>query len=307
MLRRQKKKGIKDRKLGPPLLRRIILPKVLLPYQPPKVINVNHLLLQLRELKDPEDDYGSEEEDEDGEGDGEGEGEGEGEGDGDGDGGGGGDGAGHGALVKASKSGPKVFPKAYRVGDEDPPPEEEEDEEDEDEDEGPSPEELRAAYLKKLAALMMDIYRFTLKYIHFDEVCATLQVAVTYPTNIEEGPSMRATVVRMQIQKGAFEHAYNNLESIIRDYPTDVAVVSSLLTAAALSRRMGFFDRAAEQIRFGAGIFEAAQAAPRTPPTREGYTVWPCPSDICALLAPSPPPDPLSLSPQPHFAHVPRQ
>lgn len=245
MLRRQKKKGIKDRKLGPPLLRRIILPAVLLPYQPPKVLNVNHLLLQLRDLKDPEDDYGSEEEDEDEE-DGEGEGEGEEDDEGEGEGGG------KAALVKVS-TGPKVFPKAYRVGDEDPPPEEgEEDEEEEEEEEGPSPEELRAAYLKKLAALMLDIYKFTLKYIHFDEACATLQVAVTYPTNIEDGPNMRATVIRMQIQKGAFEHAYNNLEGIIRDYPRDVAVVSSLLTAAALSRRMGFYDRAAEQIRWDA-------------------------------------------------------
>jgi hypothetical protein len=241
---------LKPRRRGMLLQRKIILPRVLLPYQPAKTINVNHLLPVLRALKDPEDEPEDEDGDED-EGDGDDPSDGEEEGLGIGGTGGGGAGwsrtvAAAGVVGKPALPAPKrVWPREPRADDSEP---EEVEEEEEDDDDGPTPEEQRARYLADLGALLLQVYTHTLKYLHLDEALATLQVAITYPPNVE-GPAMRTMVARLQLQNGAFEHAYAVLDSVIRDFPSDAAVVTALLTCAGLSRRMGYLERAGQQFR----------------------------------------------------------
>jgi hypothetical protein len=119
-------------------------------------------------------------------------------------------------------------------------------------EEGPAPEDLRAEYLKGLVQLLMQLWSYTWKYIHQDECIAALQVATTYPPNLED-TSMRMLLSKLLLRNAQYQQSLLLTESIVRDFPRDERLFDALLSTAALNRRMGALDAAAALFGWVAG------------------------------------------------------
>ena len=125
------------------------------------------------------------------------------------------------------------------------------DEEDEEEREAQEQEkkaaaaEKRGAYFSQLVALLQQLWALSFQYHHQDELQAALKVAVTFPDNLETC-GFRLQLAGLMLRDAEFEAAKQVYESVNREYPRDPATFATAFAVAAIDRRLGNLQKAAE-------------------------------------------------------------